>query len=90
MTANKKRTQEKPTGKRRRGSGFLTFPQVKGKTVQLIEVDPDAQAIVILFEDSTALSFDIDSCHVISPEFSMRKSGNWTPIKSWKTVKSGL
>jgi hypothetical protein len=47
--------------KRRRGSGFLQFPEAKGKVVELVEIDPDANAIVILFEDSTALTFEVDT-----------------------------
>ncbi len=90
--ANKKRNQKDNNrpGKRRRSTGFLTFPEVRGKTVQLIELDPDAQAVVILFSDSTALSFDVDSCHIVYPELSRRKTGNWTPIKKWRAVQSSL
>jgi hypothetical protein len=90
--ANKKRNQKDSNrpDKRRCSSGFLQFPEVRGKIVQLIELDPDAQAIVILFEDSTALSFDIDSTHAVFPEFSRRKSGNWTPVKKWRPVQSPL
>lgn len=92
MKANKKRNQnssDRPV-KRRQGSGFLQFPEVRGKVVQLVELDPEANAIVILFEDSTALSFDIDSSHAVFPELSRRKEGNWTPIKKWKPVWSSV
>jgi hypothetical protein len=92
MKANKKRNQKDSTrpGKRRRGSGFLQFPEVRGKTVQLIELDPDASAIVVMFTDNTALAFDVDSCHAVFPEMSRRKAGDWTPIKKWKPVWSSV
>ena len=71
-------------------SSFLRFPEVKGKVVEMIEIDPDAQAIVILFQDNTALAFDIETSHGIFPELSRRKSGNWTPLKHWNPIWSGV
>jgi hypothetical protein len=46
--------------RKRRSRQFTRFPEVKGKIVESIEVDPDVQAVVILFKDRTALSFDLD------------------------------
>jgi hypothetical protein len=86
---NQKSSSERP-GKRRRGSGFLQFPQVKGKVVSLVELDPHASAVVILFEDGLALSFDLDCSVAVFPELSRRKSGNWTPLRKWKPVASPL
>jgi hypothetical protein len=91
MKANKKRNQNSNRpDKRRRSSGFLTFPECEGKIVRLIEIDPDAAAVVVLFEDDTALSFDLDPMLAVFPELSRRKAGNWTPIKKWKAVHSSL
>jgi hypothetical protein len=69
MKADKKRNQKGSNfpGKRKSSSGFLQFPEVRGKTVQLIELDPDASAVVILFTDNTALSFDVEARHARLP-----------------------
>jgi hypothetical protein len=79
MKANKKRTLK---------SKFLRFPEVKGKILEAVEIDPGAAAIILLFDDGMALSFDLDSSHAVFPELSRRKSGNWTPIKKWNPVRS--
>jgi hypothetical protein len=71
-------------------SSYHRFPEVKGKIVELVEVDQDAQAILILFTDKTVLGFDIDSSHVVFPELSNRKTGNWKPIKKWPPIGSPI
>jgi hypothetical protein len=35
--------------KKKSRSDFLRFPEVRGKTVEAVELDPDATAILILF-----------------------------------------
>jgi hypothetical protein len=84
--AKNKRTRSR----RRRSSGFLHFPEAKGKIVELVEIDPDAQAITIIFRDKTLLSFDVASRHYIFPELSDHKTGNWKGIKRWQPVRSSL
>jgi hypothetical protein len=69
---------------------FLRFPEVKGKTVEAVEVDPDLTAIVVLFQDKTALSFDLDPCLTVFPELSDWKTGNWRGIKRWRPLHSKL
>jgi hypothetical protein len=81
--ADRKRTRS-----RKRLSSYRRFPEVKGKIVAEVEIDPNAQAILILFEDNTALSFDLDSSHAVFPELSERKKGNWKPIKKWPPIHS--
>ncbi|HEY2234800.1 MAG TPA: hypothetical protein VGK01_15115 [Candidatus Angelobacter sp.] len=80
----------KGTGSRKKRSRFTRFPEVRGKIVSEVEVDPDANAILILFDDNTALGFDIDSNHVVFPEMSNRKAGNWKPIKKWPPIHSPI
>lgn len=75
---------------KRRSRNYLHFPEVKGKIVDQVEVDPDAQAVTILFQDKTLLSFDVDSRHYIFPELSDYKTGNWKGIKRWPPVSSSL
>lgn len=83
--ANNKGTRPR----KRRSRDVLYFP-VKGKIVESVEVDPDVQAITILFQDKTALSFDVDSSHVIFSELSDWKTGNWKGIKKWPPIYSSI
>ena len=76
--------------RKRHTSKFLRFPEVKGKVVESVEVDPDLQAITILFQDKTALSFDLDPQLVAYPELSDWKTGNWRGIKRWRPLRSKL
>jgi len=69
-------------------SRFTRFPEVRGKIVSEVEIDPDAQAILMLFDDSTALSFNLDSSYAVFPELSTRKRGEWKPIKNWRPIYS--
>ena len=71
-------------------SRFTRFPEVRGKTVLEVEVDPDANSVLILFNDNTALSLSIDSYHVVFPELSDRKKGDWKPIKHWPPIYSPI
>ncbi|HET9282335.1 MAG TPA: hypothetical protein VFR24_10275 [Candidatus Angelobacter sp.] len=67
---------------------FTYFPQVKGKIVENVEIDADVNAITILFQDKTALSFDLDPRLTVFPELSDWKTGNWKGIKRWRAVHS--
>jgi len=74
----------------RRSSRFLYFREVKGKVVERVELDPQAQAVTILFRDRTALSFEVESRHYIFPELSDWKTRDWKVIKRWSAVRSNL
>jgi hypothetical protein len=74
--------------RKKRTRRFLQFPQVKGKTVESVEIDPDVEVISILFEDKTVLSFDLESRLVTFPELSNWKTGNWRGIKRWHPLRS--
>ncbi len=80
----------KTTRSRKQRSSYHRFPEVKGKVVSLVEVDDNASAIIIMFEDNTVLGFDIDSSHVVFPELSDRKKGNWKSIKQWPPIYSPI
>jgi hypothetical protein len=84
MAVSKTKRSPKPR------SSFGHFPQIKGKVVSLVEVDDAAQTILILFEDDTALGFNIDSTHTVFPELSTRKRGEWKSIKRWPPIHSPL
>ena len=78
----------KRTRSRKRHTSFMHFPEVKGKTVETVEIDPDFTAITILFEDKTALSFDLDPVLVVFPELASLKTGNWRSLKKWPALRS--
>jgi hypothetical protein len=80
----------KGTHSREKRTSYHRFPEVKGKVVSLVEVDQNAQAILIMFEDNTVLGFDIDSSHVVFPQLSDRKKGNWKSIKQWPPIYSPI
>jgi len=80
MAARKRKRNPKPR------SRFTRFPEVRGKIVSEVEVDPDASAILILFEDKTALAFDLDSSHSVFPELLNRNKGDWKPLKHWPPI----
>jgi hypothetical protein len=82
--------KNKGTRTHRKRTSYRRFPEVKGKIVAEVEIDPNAQAILILFEDKTALSFDLDSSHAVFPELSERKKGNWKPVKKWPPIHSTI
>jgi hypothetical protein len=84
MAARKRKRNPKPP------SSYHRFPEVKGKIVELVEVDQDAQAILILFTDKTVLGFDVETSHVFFPELSNRKTGNWKTIKQWRPIYSPI
>jgi hypothetical protein len=76
--------------RKRRTRQFTRFPEVKGKIVESVEIDPDVQAVVILFKDRTALSFDLDPCLTVFSELSDWKTGNWKGIKRWPALHSRI
>lgn len=66
------------------------FPEVKGKIVESVEVDPgeNGYTIGIMFQDRTYLSFDVEPYVTVSPELSDWKTKNYKPLKRWRTIHS--
>jgi hypothetical protein len=85
MAAHKRNRSHK-----RRTRQFTRFPEVKGKVVESVEVDPHVEAITILFEDKTALSFDLEPRLTVFTEMSDWKTGDWRRIKRWRPVHSEI
>jgi hypothetical protein len=75
---------------KKRTRRFTYFPQVKGKIVESVEIDADVNAITILFQDKTALSFELEPRLTVFPELSDWKTGNWRGIKQWRAVHSKI
>src|SRR5882724_5527427 len=76
--------------RKKRSRHFTYFPQVKGKIVESVEIDADLNAITILFQDKTALSFDLEPRLTVFPELSDWKTGNWRGIKRWRAIHSKI
>lgn len=84
--ADKKSTRSRKRRKAVPTSRLLRFPEVKGKMVNAVELDPEGLAIVMVFEDNTSLSFDLDPRLGVFPELSERRAGEWRSLKRWEPV----
>ena len=71
--------------RKKRSRHFTYFPEIKGKTSKAVEIDANVQAITILFDDKTALSFELEPRLTVFPELSDWKIGNWRGIKRWSS-----
>ncbi len=71
---------------KRHTSRLLRFPEVAGKTIHAVELDPEGLAIVVIFRDETLLSFDLDPRLSVFPELSKRRRGEWRKLKRWPPV----
>ena len=65
----------------------VEFPQVKGRTVELVELiaDSDYHCLSIRFKDKTDLSVVIDPALSFRANFSDWKTNNQRIIKEWQT-----
>ena len=82
--ADRKRTRSI----KRDTSQFLRFPQVKGKIVESVEVDPHVEAVTIVFEDKTVLSFILEPMLAVFPELSATRRRERRTIKRWRRLQS--
>ena len=68
------------------------FAAVTGKVVHAVELKPSDSgfSIGLMFTDRTFLSFDIEPQFgfTIEPELSDWKTGNYKPLKRWRTITS--
>jgi hypothetical protein len=84
--AKSKRTKKKAYQR------VLKFPQAKGKIIADVElsVSPDYNIVEIIFQDKTALAFDLEPCVRVFPELISWKSGEYKPVRRWRPVHSRL
>jgi hypothetical protein len=68
----------------------VRFPEVKGKTIELAEINVSADyyTIEIHFKDKTLLSFDIEPCLTVMPGLLGQRRGDLEPLKKWPAVNS--
>ena len=76
--------------KKRAYQRVLRFPEAKGRIIASAEllVSSDYFTIEIKFQDKTCLSFDLETCAMVYPEFVNWKSGNYKPLRRWRPIHS--
>jgi hypothetical protein len=86
--ATRKATRSRARKKAAPYERVLRFPTAKGKVIAEVELSfsPDYRIIEIVFEDKTSLTFNLESCLQVTPEIVSWKSGNYRPMKRWRTV----
>jgi len=80
----------KTTIRRYQGRTFYRFHDVKGKTVDFVEVFVCAgyNCVDIRFDDKTALTFAIEPAFTLETEHADWKTGDLRPIKRWPLIHS--
>jgi hypothetical protein len=73
---------------RKRSPTCLRFDQVKGKTVEFVEMSANADypCVEIAFEDKTSLRFVMDFSLTMEPTYSDWGTGNPRLLRSWGPV----
>jgi hypothetical protein len=68
----------------------IEFPQVKGKTVEKVELDTTSEfhCITINFEDNTALTLVIEPCFLLQPSLRLVSRGEEEIVKEWPPLLS--
>ncbi len=80
----------KTTIRRYPGRSFHRFNEVKGKTVDFVEVFVcvDYNCVDVRFDDNTSLTFAIEPAFTLETEHADWKTGDWRPIKKWPLIHS--
>jgi hypothetical protein len=80
----------KTTIRRYPGRTFHRFHEVKGKTVDFVEVFicADYNCVDVRFDDKTSMNFVIEPAFTLETEHADWKTGNWRPIKKWPLIHS--
>jgi hypothetical protein len=80
----------KTTIRRYDGRTFYRFEEVKGKTVDLIEVFvcADYNCVDVRFDDKTSLTFAIEPAFTLETEHADWKTSDWRLIKKWPLIHS--
>src|SRR5262249_60551484 len=80
----------KPPIRRYANRSFHRMEEVRGKTVDFVELYTSGEyhAIDVRFQDKTALHFIIDPGFTLETDYSDWKTGNWRPLKRWPRLHS--
>lgn len=84
------RARRTPAQKKVRFPWVEEFPQARGRTVERVELnlDSDFHCISIRFQDSTDLTFVIESALTFRADYSKWKDGEQKVLKRWPSVTS--
>ena len=68
----------------------VSFPEVKGKIVESVELsaDPDYYGITFHFQDKSTLTFIIEPCLITFPVLADWTEGEEKTVKRYKPVRS--
>jgi hypothetical protein len=79
-----------PTQKNVRYPRLVEFPQTRGRTVEMVELnlDSDFHCISIRFQDETDLTFIIDPALTFRADYSRWKGGEQKVLKRWPVLRS--
>ena len=79
-----------PNQHKSRYSRLVEFPQARGRTVEMVELnlDSDFHCISIRFQDDTNLTFVIDPALAFRADYSRWKSGEQKVLKRWPVFRS--
>jgi hypothetical protein len=93
-----KQSTRKPAQKLRRAAAqknvryprLVEFPQARGRTVEMVELnlDSDFHCINIRFQDETDLTFVIGTALTFRADYSNWKGGEQKVLKRWPVVRS--
>ncbi|HEX3092537.1 MAG TPA: hypothetical protein VHW72_07955 [Candidatus Angelobacter sp.] len=69
---------------------LVEFPQAKGRTVEMVELnlDSDFHCISIRFQDETDLTFVIDPALTFRADYSRWKAGEQKILKRWSPIST--
>ena len=78
-SSTKTRTRKRPS-----------FPEVKGKIVDSVEVHTNDAgiAIGIMFDDREYLCFDVEASMTVTADLSDWKTQNYKPLKRWRPLST--
>jgi hypothetical protein len=84
-----KRVNRAVLPKNRRSSSLTTFPEMKGRTVELIEVclSSDYHCVSIRFQDKTDFTVEIDTRLVCQAMHSDWKTEDMRVLKRWPVIE---
>ena len=87
QSANKASRKAQPQ-KRGRYPRLVEFPQARGRTVEMVELnlDSDFHCISIRFQDNTDLTFLIDPTLTFRADYSKWKDGEQKVLKRWPPI----
>ena len=85
-----RKSHRAPSHKNVRYPRLVEFPQARGRTVEMVELnlDSDFHCISIRFQDETDLTFVIDPWLTFRADYSRWKDGEQKVLKRWPVFRS--